>query len=86
MSIRLRCAYDPPGADDGLRVLVDRLWPRGRTRESLRLDQWTPNLGPSHELRRWFRHDPTRWPEFHAWYRAELAEPREQPCSPSSSA
>jgi uncharacterized protein YeaO (DUF488 family) len=75
MSVRLQRAYDPPSADDGFRVLVDRVWPRGRTRDSLRLDQWAPELGPSHELRRWFGHDPARWPEFQARYRAELADP-----------
>ncbi len=64
VTIQVRRAYDPPSADDGFRVLVDRLWPRGRTRESLHLDQWAPNLGPSHALRRWFGHDPTRWPDF----------------------
>ena len=76
MSIRLRRAYDPPADDDGYRVLVDRLWPRGRARDALRLDQWIPDLGPSHELRRWFGHDPTRWPEFQTRYRVELAEPQ----------
>jgi uncharacterized protein YeaO (DUF488 family) len=75
MSVRLQRAYDPPSADDGFRVLVDRVWPRGRTRDSLRLDQWAPELGPSHELRRWFGHDPARWPEFQARYQAELADP-----------
>ena len=75
MPIKLQRAYDPPSTEDGFRVLVDRMWPRGRSRESLRLDQWTPELGPSHELRRWFRHDPARWPEFQTHYRAELADP-----------
>ena len=75
MSVKLLRAYDPPSADDGFRVLVDRVWPRGRTRDALRLDQWAPELGPSHELRRWFGHDPARWPEFQARYRAELADP-----------
>jgi uncharacterized protein YeaO (DUF488 family) len=73
-TIQLRRAYDPPSGDDGFRVLVDRVWPRGRTRQSLQLDQWAPNLGPSHALRRWFGHDPTRWPDFQSRYRAELAE------------
>lgn len=68
-------AYDAPGPDDGYRVLVDRLWPRGRTREELRLDAWDRELGPSNELRHWFGHDLARWDEFRARYRAELAAP-----------
>ncbi|MGC8634082.1 MAG: DUF488 domain-containing protein [Candidatus Limnocylindrales bacterium] len=75
MPINVQRAYDPPSAGDGFRVLVDRVWPRGRTRESLQLDQWAPELAPSNELRRWFGHDPARWPEFQARYRAELADP-----------
>jgi uncharacterized protein YeaO (DUF488 family) len=73
--IRLVRAYDPPTPDDGYRVLVDRLWPRGRTKKELRLDAWERDLGPSNELRRWFGHDPARWDEFAARYRAELAAP-----------
>lgn len=74
-AVRLQRAYDDPGADDGYRVLVDRVWPRGRTKESLRLDEWARDLGPSTELRRWFGHDPARWTEFQARYHAELADP-----------
>jgi len=73
--IRLARAYDEPSPDDGYRVLVDRLWPRGRTKEELRLDAWERELGPSDELRRWFGHDPARWDEFQTRYRAELAAP-----------
>ncbi len=73
--IRLQRAYDDPMPDDGYRVLVDRVWPRGRTREQLRLDTWARDLGPSTELRTWFGHDPARWPEFRARYRAKLADP-----------
>ena len=72
--VRLQRAYDEPSADDGYRVLVDRVWPRGRTREHLRLDEWARDLGPSTELRKWFGHDPARWPEFRARYHAELTE------------
>jgi uncharacterized protein YeaO (DUF488 family) len=72
-NVRLRRAYDEPLADDGHRVLVDRVWPRGRTKAALRLDEWARDLGPSTELRRWFGHDPARWTEFEARYRAELA-------------
>ena len=73
--IRLQRAYDEPGPDDGHRVLVDRVWPRGRTKADLRLDAWERDLGPSTGLRKWFGHDPARWMEFEARYRAELADP-----------
>lgn len=72
-NVRLQRAYDQPTSEDGYRVLVDRVWPRGRTKEQLRLDIWARDLGPSTQLRRWFGHDPERWPEFQARYRAELA-------------
>ncbi len=75
MTVRLQRAYEAPGADDGYRVLVDRVWPRGRSRETLRLDAWERELGPSDELRHWFGHDPARWAEFQARYRAELSAP-----------
>src|SRR5690242_1479296 len=71
--IRLRRAYEPPGPDDGQRVLVDRLWRRGVTKASLRLDAWMRDVAPSDELRRWFGHDPARWQEFARRYRRELA-------------
>lgn len=74
-NVRLQRAYDDPGSDDGHRVLVDRVWPRGRTKEELRLDEWARDLGPSTALRRWFGHDPARWQEFQARYRVELAAP-----------
>lgn len=74
--IRIRRAYDPPGGDDGYRVLVDRLWPRGVSRDRLAIEEWLPELAPSTELRRWFGHDPTRWDEFRDRYRAELADRR----------
>ena len=74
-TVRLQRAYDEPGPDDGRRVLVDRVWPRGRTKEHLRLDAWERDLGPSTQLRRWFGHDPGRWDEFQARYRLELAKP-----------
>jgi uncharacterized protein YeaO (DUF488 family) len=75
MSILLRRAYEPPRADDGYRVLVDRVWPRGRSRDELRLDEWARDLGPSTELRRWFGHDPRRWEGFRDRYHVELAQP-----------
>ena len=73
--VRMQRAYDEPTPDDGYRVLVDRVWPRGRTKEHLRLDEWARDLGPSTQLRKWFGHDPARWPEFQARYHAELADP-----------
>ncbi|MGH2446557.1 MAG: DUF488 domain-containing protein [Candidatus Limnocylindria bacterium] len=73
--VRLQRAYEDPGPDDGYRVLVDRVWPRGRTKAQLRLDRWARDVAPSTELRRWFGHDPARWEEFRARYRAELAQP-----------
>ena len=72
MTIRVRRAYDPPAAGDGCRVLVDRLWPRGLARENARIEHWLRELAPSHELRKWFAHDPARWDEFQRRYRAEL--------------
>jgi uncharacterized protein YeaO (DUF488 family) len=71
--IWLRRAYDPPTRNDGWRVLVDRLWPRGVRRDDAHLDDWTKDLAPSDELRTWFGHDPARWEEFQRRYRAELA-------------
>ena len=72
--VRVRRIYDEPG-DDGQRVLVDRLWPRGMGKERARLDAWCQRVAPSTELRRWYGHDPRRFSEFAARYRAELAEP-----------
>ena len=74
-NIRLQRAYDEPRPDDGYRVLVDRVWPRGRTKAELRLDAWARDLGPSTGLRKWFGHDPARWTEFQIRYRLELADP-----------
>lgn len=70
--IRLKRAYEPPAADDGRRVLVERLWPRGVTKARLRLDEWAKEAAPSPELRRWFGHEPERWPEFRRRYFDEL--------------
>jgi uncharacterized protein YeaO (DUF488 family) len=72
----LRRAYEAPGADDGYRVLIDRLWPRGVSREEIGIDEWARDLAPSDELRRWFGHDPSRFPEFRRRYREELARHR----------
>ncbi len=74
-TISLRRAYEEPAADDGYRVLVDRIWPRGRRKEDLALDQWAKELAPSTALRKWFGHDPARWDGFRERYRDELATP-----------
>jgi uncharacterized protein YeaO (DUF488 family) len=74
MPVRIARVYDAPGADDGARVLVDRLWPRGLTKEAAALDEWLRDVAPSTELRKWYGHDPSLLDEFTARYRAELAE------------
>ncbi len=73
LRIRLRRIYDPPEADDGVRILVDRLWPRGVSKERAQIALWLRDVAPSNELRRWFGHDPAHWEEFQARYRQELA-------------
>lgn len=72
MLIRLKRAYDPPEDTDGLRILVDRLWPRGISKEKLRLDGWEKALSPSSTLRKWFAHEPDKWEEFRYFYLEEL--------------
>ncbi|HEY7550418.1 MAG TPA: DUF488 domain-containing protein [Hyphomicrobiaceae bacterium] len=72
--LRLKRAYEPPGRDDGLRILVDRLWPRGVSKAQAALDDWMRDIAPSTELRQWFGHDPARWAEFQRRYRAELRQ------------
>ena len=73
MDVRLKRAYEPAGAADGYRVLVDRLWPRGVSKEKAQLDEWARELAPSSELRTWFGHDPARFDEFRRRYLEELA-------------
>ena len=73
MNVRLKRAYEPALDSDGYRVLIDRLWPRGVSREEARLNEWARELAPSAELRRWFAHDPARFGEFHRRYTEELA-------------
>ncbi|HEX7047410.1 MAG TPA: DUF488 family protein [Gammaproteobacteria bacterium] len=75
--IQLKRAYDLPARGDGYRVLVDRLWPRGRSKAQLALDEWCKDIAPSDELRKWFGHDAARWTEFRKRYRAELREKTE---------
>lgn len=74
VDIAIKRVYDAPDPDDGYRVLIDRLWPRGVSRERADLDDWARDLAPSDELRRWFAHDPKRFGEFSARYRAELEQ------------
>jgi len=76
-TIRTKRAYDPPSPQDGRRVLIDRLWPRGLAKESARLHEWRRDLAPSDELRKWFAHDPSRFARFRARYRMELLRNRE---------
>lgn len=75
MTIQVKRAYDPPAPDDGCRVLVDRLWPRGLAKERAAVDEWLRAVAPSTALRRWFAHDPARWAEFKRRYSAELEAP-----------
>lgn len=75
MEVALKRAYEAPDAEDGFRVLVDRLWPRGKTKADLRLDLWAKEVAPSTELRKWFHHDPELWEEFCRRYKAELKAP-----------
>ena len=73
--IRVRRVYDEPSAEDGARVLVDRVWPRGMRKDAARLDEWAKDVAPSTELRTWYHHDPAKFSEFRRRYTAELAEP-----------
>lgn len=72
MSIKLKRAYEKPGPEDGLRILVERLWPRGISKEDARLDLWMKDIAPSNELRKWYGHDPAKWAEFKKRYFEEL--------------
>jgi uncharacterized protein YeaO (DUF488 family) len=72
ITIRLKRAYDAPEKADGRRILVDRLWPRGLSREKAGVDVWAKDIAPSTALRRWYGHDPHRWAEFRRRYAAEL--------------
>jgi uncharacterized protein YeaO (DUF488 family) len=72
MGIRIGRVYDPPGPDDGVRVLVDRLWPRGLRKDAAAIDEWCKQVAPSTDLRRWYGHDRGRFAEFTRRYEAEL--------------
>jgi uncharacterized protein YeaO (DUF488 family) len=78
MTIQIKRVYQQPDKSDGTRILVDRLWPRGLTREKARVDLWLKEIAPSSELRKWFAHDPKKWPEFQARYKEELKSHGEQ--------
>jgi uncharacterized protein YeaO (DUF488 family) len=73
LQVNLKRAYAPASPDDGMRILVDRLWPRGVRKADAAIDRWVKEIAPSTELRRWFGHDPARWNEFVGRYKAELA-------------
>ena len=75
--IRVRRAYEEPNPGDGIRVLVDRIWPRGQTKARAALDEWCKNVAPSDELRKWYGHDPARFEEFRHRYQLELQDPRQ---------
>ena len=70
--VKIKCVYDPPAPDDGKRILVDRLWPRGIKKEDLHVDEWLRDIAPSDRLRTWFGHDPSKWMEFRDRYIREL--------------
>lgn len=76
MIIRLKRAYEAPAKGDGARLLVERLWPRGLTKDKAAIDEWFKDVAPSPALRKWYGHEPDKWPEFQRRYRAEL---RRQP-------
>jgi uncharacterized protein YeaO (DUF488 family) len=75
--VRARRVYEPAAPSDGRRVLVDRLWPRGLSKDRARLDEWLKAVAPSDELRRWYGHQPARFAEFRRRYEAELTEPEQ---------
>lgn len=77
MALRVKRVYDEPASDDGFRILVDRLWPRGLSKDKAHVDLWLKEIAPSNDLRKWFAHDPEKWDEFRRRYHDELAERRE---------
>lgn len=74
MKVAIKRVYEEPKEGDGTRILVDRLWPRGLTKERAKVDLWLKEVAPSNELRKWFAHDPKKWTEFQARYKDELKE------------
>ena len=78
MEIKLKRVYETPTKEDGIRILVDRLWPRGLTKLKAKIDLWLKDIAPSTKLRKWFHHDPEKWEEFKKRYRLELKDKKEQ--------
>ena len=72
--LRIKRIYDPVSPDDGKRILIDRLWPRGVKKEDAKIDEWLRDIAPSDELRKWFAHDPKKWKEFKERYKKELKD------------
>jgi len=77
MPILLKRAYEKPSAEDGKRILVERLWPRGLRKENAKIDEWLKELAPSTELRKWYGHDPTKWAQFKEKYWNELTDKKD---------
>jgi uncharacterized protein YeaO (DUF488 family) len=75
--VKIKRVYDPPVPDDGKRILIDRLWPRGLKKEGARIDKWIKELAPSTELRKWFNHEPEKWGEFRKRFFSELRGKRD---------
>jgi len=78
MSVNIKRVYGPPDKDDGYRVLVDRLWPRGLTKEKAQINEWAKDIAPTNELRKWFHQNETQWDEFQKKYIAYLSENKEK--------
>jgi len=78
MNLKIKRVYEKPDPKDGFRILVDRLWPRGLTKEKAGVDLWLKNIAPSTELRKWFSHDPEKWKEFQKKYLKELKAKKEE--------
>ncbi len=75
--IKIKRIYEPPAADDGFRILVDRLWPRGLTKDKAKVDLWARDISPSNELRKWYGHEPAKWAEFKKRYFKEIEDKKE---------
>ena len=84
MDIKIKRAYEEPTEDDGTRILVDRLWPRGLTKVKAKIDLWLKDVAPSTELRKWFAHDPTRWTEFQGALQRGTQAERRTACAPEA--
>lgn len=76
-NIKLKRVYEKPEKSDGFRILIDRLWPRGLSKEKAKINLWLKDIAPSNDLRKWFGHDPAKWSEFQKRYRKELQTNRE---------